>query len=437
MSSAAIKIENISKCFRIGHQETKPDTLVAALKSALMFPITNYKRLIDLTKFIESESSEDVIWALNDISFEVQHGQVFGIIGGNGAGKSTLLKILSGIMDPTKGQATVCGRMGSLLEVGTGFHPELTGRENLYLSGAILGMKKKEITEKFDEIVDFSGIERFIDTPVKRYSSGMQIRLAFSVAAHLDPEILLIDEVLAVGDIEFQKKCLGKMNDVSKGGRTVLFVSHNMTAVNSLCSKGVVLENGKVLYMNDVDKAIKYYLTNNAKEPSGIVKWENLETAPGDNRIKLKSVKVISCGKITGTPGLGEEIDIEIDYWNLEENERRLVSIHLINESGVTVLTSANFDGASITQDSWFHKKYPKGLFRTKCIIPAFLLQDGIYSIHLFINRWIDMAVILNQKDVISFKVEDSLEMRAEYKGKWTGVVRPKLGWCTEKIDLI
>jgi len=241
MSNFSIEIDDLSKRYRIGVKEETHDTFFGAFTSWITSPLSNYNKVKKLSSFNDSNDLRDIIWALKDVSFKVKHGEVLGIIGGNGAGKSTLLKILSGITEPTKGQAIMRGRVGSLLEVGTGFHPELSGRENLYLSGTILGMKKNEIDRKFDEIVDFSGIEKFIDTPVKRYSSGMGVRLAFSVAAHLDPEILLIDEVLAVGDIEFQKKCLGKMDDVSKDGRTVLFVSHNMIAVNSLCSKGILL----------------------------------------------------------------------------------------------------------------------------------------------------------------------------------------------------
>lgn len=286
MSDIAIKVENLSKRYRIGLEEELPDTLVGALTQAVKRPLRNWRRLRKLTHFdderpmtndhptpSDSESSSfvlrrssgseaspsDTLWALRDVSFEVQRGEVVGIIGRNGAGKSTLLKILARITHPTSGRAVINGRVGSLLEVGTGFHPELTGRENIYMNGTLLGMTKAEVERKFDEIVDFSGVEKFIDTPVKRYSSGMRVRLAFSVAAHLDPEILLIDEVLAVGDAGFQKKCLGKMEDVTGEGRTVLFVSHNMGSILELCDRAIFLDKGRLILQGNVDHVVTKY----------------------------------------------------------------------------------------------------------------------------------------------------------------------------------
>lgn len=261
MTDIAIKVENLSKRYRLGSKEEMPDTLLGAMKSWLAAPLANYRNLRRLSHFSQNGHDDpDTIYALKDVSFEVKQGEVVGIIGRNGAGKSTLLKILSRIVEPTSGRAIINGRVASLLEVGTGFHPDLTGRENVYLNGTVLGMSKAEIDRKFDEIVDFSGVEKFIDTPVKRFSSGMQVRLAFAVAAHLEPEILLIDEVLAVGDTEFQKKCLGKMGEVAKEGRTVLFVSHNMAVVESLCTKGTVFETGHMAFWGDPQDAIIFYL---------------------------------------------------------------------------------------------------------------------------------------------------------------------------------
>lgn len=256
-----IKVENVSKRYRIGVQE-KSDTFAGQLKNAITYPVRNFKRITQLKKF-DNENDPSVFWALKDINFEVKQGEVLGIIGRNGAGKSTLLKVLSRITEPTTGSIKIKGRVSSLLEVGTGFHPELTGRDNVYMNGTILGMTKKEIDKKFDEIVAFSGVEQHIDTPVKFYSSGMKVRLGFSVAAHLEPEILIIDEVLAVGDFEFQKRCLGKMDEVAKSGRTVIFVSHNMAAVKSLCTKGIVLDKGKVVFDGNTNDAIDYYLQSN------------------------------------------------------------------------------------------------------------------------------------------------------------------------------
>ena len=259
MSDVAIRVENISKRYRIGVAETKQETLMGTAVSWLKSPFYNFRRLRSLSNFGENGDGEDVIWALKDISFEVKQGEVLGIIGRNGAGKSTLLKVLSRITPPTAGTIELNGRVASLLEVGTGFHPELTGRENVYLNGTILGMTKAEIDRKFDEIVDFSGVEKFIDTPVKRYSSGMNVRLAFSVAAHLEPEVLLIDEVLAVGDVEFQRKSLGRMREVSTDGRTVLFVSHDLGAVQQICSAALVLDEGKTYFIGDTRSAIRAY----------------------------------------------------------------------------------------------------------------------------------------------------------------------------------
>lgn len=262
MSKPIIKINNLSKCYRIGTKERGYKTFREAIIDGISAPFRNLKRLQRLTKFNhngDDARSNDIIWALKDISFEIDEGEVLGIIGKNGAGKSTLLKILSRITEPTGGIIEINGRVSSLLEVGTGFHPELTGRENIFLNGAILGMRKKEIEQKFDEIVNFAEIEKFLDTPVKRYSSGMYVRLAFAVAAHLEPEVLLVDEVLAVGDIAFQKKCLGKMEDVAKGGRTVIFVSHNMGAIRSLCNNAIWLDNGIIIKKGITDEVIKDY----------------------------------------------------------------------------------------------------------------------------------------------------------------------------------
>lgn len=280
MTDVAIKVENLSKRYRIGLEEELPDTLVGALTQAVTRPLRNWRQLQRLTDFdgqrqltndqfppsavcrssgVRTDVNRDTLWALRDVSFEVKRGEVVGIIGRNGAGKSTLLKILACITHPTSGRAIIKGRVGSLLEVGTGFHSELTGRENIYMNGTLLGMTKPEVDRKFDEIVDFSGVETFIDTPVKRYSSGMCVRLAFSVAAHLEPEILLVDEVLAVGDIQFQRKCLGKMGDVAESGRTILFVSHNMAAVKNLCRRAVWLDEGKVKISDAASQVVDRY----------------------------------------------------------------------------------------------------------------------------------------------------------------------------------
>ncbi len=259
----AISVQNLSKAYRIGVKQDSPDTLVGAVKNLVAAPFRNAKRLRRLNTINAEENDSanpDTLWALKDVSFEVNQGDVVGVIGRNGAGKSTLLKVLSRITEPTSGRVVVRGRVSSLLEVGTGFHPELSGRDNIYLNGTILGMTKREIDSKFDEIVEFSGVEKFIDTPTKRYSSGMQVRLAFAVAAHLEPEILIVDEVLAVGDADFQEKCMGKMREVASSGRTVIFVSHNLRSVRALCQKGIVFQSGTVQANGTIDEAISCYV---------------------------------------------------------------------------------------------------------------------------------------------------------------------------------
>jgi len=282
MSDIAIRVNNISKKYLIGNTSSGSlrETIVSVFSA-------------------NSQSKTEDFWALKDISFEVKRGEAIGIIGKNGAGKSTLLKVLSRITEPTKGRVEIDGRVSSLLEVGTGFHPELTGRENVFLNGTILGMKRQEIKDKFDEIVDFSGVEKFLDTPVKRYSSGMKVRLAFAVAAHLEPEILIIDEVLAVGDAEFQKKCLGKMEDVTGEGRTVLFVSHNMSAVKQLCSKGILLNHGKMMEEGEVDKVVNMYLSSGQQastdsivqfEPDASKNFQLLQATLKDEKTEQKNI---------------------------------------------------------------------------------------------------------------------------------------------------
>ena len=258
MDETVISVQGLGKRFRIGTLQASPDSLIQTIWQTLKSPVANYRKLKRLTRF--DKDDETVFWALRNIDFEVRRGEVLGIIGHNGAGKSTLLKILSRITEPTVGEARLLGRVSSLLEVGTGFHPDLTGRENVFMNGTILGMTKKEIDKKFDEILDFSGVEKYVDTPVKFYSSGMKVRLGFAVAAHLEPEILIVDEVLSVGDIGFQRKCIGKMNEVAGSGRTVLFVSHNMAAIENICSTALLLDHGQSIFLGQVKDAVKQYI---------------------------------------------------------------------------------------------------------------------------------------------------------------------------------
>src|SRR5579864_5339919 len=311
MTDVAIRCEGLAKQYRIGERE-RYSTLRDAIANAFTSP---RRRLRSATRH-SSNSSEDLnFWALKDVSFEIKRGEVLGIIGRNGAGKSTLLKILARITEPTSGYADTWGRVGSLLEVGTGFHPELTGRDNIFLNGAILGMRRFEIARKFDEIVAFAEVEKFIDTPVKRYSSGMYVRLAFAVAAHLEPEILFVDEVLSVGDAAFQKKCLGKLGNVSREGRTIVFVSHNMTALQRLCTRVVWLDHGQVIEAGDAGDIIGHYLQTNAVANLESV-WEDNMTAPGNERVRLRSVRVLPQTDPGEPITVHTALRIEFSYFN-------------------------------------------------------------------------------------------------------------------------
>ncbi len=345
MTDIAIKVENLSKRYRIGLEEEQHDTFVSAALAALNRPLRNLGRLRRLTSFDENNSksdirnsnSSDIIWALKDVSFEVKTGEVVGIIGRNGAGKSTLLKILSRITHPTSGRIELQGRVSSLLEVGTGFHPELTGRDNIYLNGTILGMHKVEIDSKFDEIVDFSGVEKFIDTPVKRYSSGMRVRLAFSVAAHLEPEILLVDEVLAVGDAEFQKKCLGKMRSVAKEGRTILFVSHNLGAVNSLTQKCVYLQDGQISAYNDSRSVIDQYLMESIEHQDislGTLDFYRRDSLSVDSPVEITGVWVEESKKEPSEIELGNPFTLFVQLNVIREIRGEILTLKITNIQG-------------------------------------------------------------------------------------------------------
>jgi lipopolysaccharide transport system ATP-binding protein len=353
-SDVAIKVENLGKAYRIGLKEQQHETMLGALAAWVKSPFENYRSVRNLSQFkdattvVSSQSSggppSDILWALKDVSFEVKHGEAVGIIGRNGAGKSTLLKILSRITEPTSGRAGIYGRVGSLLEVGTGFHPDLTGRENVYLNGTILGMKKREVAAKFDEIVDFSGVEKFIDTPVKRYSSGMRVRLAFSVAAHLEPEILVIDEVLAVGDAEFQKRCLGKMGDVTTQGRTVLFVSHNMSAVSQLCDRCFVLSGGEVSFEGKPDEGINYYAqlgnrgSNGNSAPTVRVGGRSPHGKARILRVQVQD----EAGNSANCFGIGEPFRIQLHVQFLQRIPRVALGAEFESSAGLPLLNLRN-----------------------------------------------------------------------------------------------
>jgi lipopolysaccharide transport system ATP-binding protein len=420
----AIRVSHLSKQYKLGGPQEPYHTFRDAIVNSLKAPMNVFRRAPPVEGF----------WALKDVSFEVEQGEVVGIIGRNGAGKSTLLKILSRITSPTEGTVELHGRVGSLLEVGTGFHPELTGRENIYLSGTILGMKRWEIDAKLDEIVKFSEIEKFLDTPVKRYSSGMYVRLGFAVAAHLEPEILIIDEVLAVGDAAFQKKCLGKMGDVAKEGRTVLYVSHNMSTIMTLCSRVILLQEGGIKTEGTPDKVIQQYLINTKQ---GSVVWDTLKDAPGNHIVKLHSVKVIQQGNDQETSDvlISKDIHIELQYWNLSENSKLYAAIWLKTSSGIFVFSSSNHKYISLTEDIWSQKPHPRGLFKSIITIPGNFLNSGLYNVTAIIGTGISNTQIL-EENIVSFEVYDDGEMTKEYFGSWTGpVVRPKLAWETQIVS--
>jgi lipopolysaccharide transport system ATP-binding protein len=366
------------------------------------------------------------VWALRDINFDVRQGEVLGIIGRNGAGKSTLLKILSKVTAPTTGDIKIKGRIASLLEVGTGFHPDLSGRDNIYLNGAILGMTKKEIASKFDEMVDFAGVERYIDTPVKRYSSGMYVRLAFAVAAHLEPEILIVDEVLAVGDAEFQKKCLGKMKDVSeKDGRTILFVSHNMDAIARLCTTGLYLKNGKVVEADKIDIIISSYLQSEKTVISSI-SYSNDEM-PGDDIVRLAKAEVVGVAENNAINfRLDETVGIKIYFEVLKPTGDLVCGFNLYTARDVHILTSHDTENAG--------RYYQPGVYGTIVWIPANLLAEGIHYCGIALMSYKPFTIHLNDVNKVFFNMVDVMvedSVRDRYAGVLPGLVRPLLQWKT------
>jgi lipopolysaccharide transport system ATP-binding protein len=346
----------------------------------------------------------------------VERGEVIGVIGRNGAGKSTLLKMLSRITEPTTGRVELFGRVASLLEVGTGFHPELTGRENIYLNGAILGMKKKEIDAKFDQIVDFAELEQFLDTPVKRYSSGMYMRLAFAVASHLEPEILLVDEVLAVGDAAFQKKCLGKMGAVAKAGRTVVFVSHNLTAVKNLCGRTLRLENGQIVDAGNTEQVVLNYIQTGTQAQMER-RWDDPSSAPGGPDVRLHHVSIGPVAQDEEQPiTVQTSLRLDAAFWNYEPDAVLNFSIVIYNIEGVAIFNTGS--GA---------RSFPSGLVRGSFVIPGDFLNDDTYTVRILIVRDTS-TVLLDMSDVLTFEVQD-VDRTGNWYGKWIGTVRPKFEW--------
>jgi lipopolysaccharide transport system ATP-binding protein len=409
-SDTIIQVEDLSKLYRLGKIGTgslRQDVQRWWYQSILRKEDPFFKAASN-----KGESTE-FLWALRDINFDIKEGEAFAIIGRNGAGKSTLLKILSKVIRPTQGHVLGRGRMNSLLEIGTGFHEELTGRENIYLNGHFLGMKHQEIKGKFDEIVEFSGVSQFIDTPVKRYSSGMYVRLAFAVAAHLEPDILVVDEVLAVGDAEFQKKCLGKMNEASKKeGRTILFVSHNMQAVTNLCHRAMLLQKGKMMQIGTSDKVVNYYLSG-IQQNQLSQQWNDPKAAPGNDIVRVKSVRLVPDLDDPATPiDVRTRLSLEFEFWNYDDGIDLVTGIHLFTQSSECI-----FDVSSKS------KTYSKGLIKGTCTIPGSFLNDGSYYISIIFVKGTSVEVFyLNE--CISFDVEDYRE-NTNWYGKWMGYVRP------------
>jgi lipopolysaccharide transport system ATP-binding protein len=418
--SVAILTDELSKSYRIGEMHGAYGTLRDSLSAAVR----------RMGRRHHGHSHEE-IWALRGVSFEVREGEALGVIGRNGAGKSTLLRILTRITTPTGGRAEIRGRVGSLLEVGTGFHPELTGRENVFLNGSVLGMRQREIQGRFSEIVEFAGVEKFIDTPVKRYSSGMSVRLAFAVAAHLEPEILLVDEVLAVGDAEFQRRCLGRMDDLSQSGRTVLFVSHQMQAVAQLCDRVIWLEKGEIVRDGMSSTVVAEYLQSGLGSGSSR-DWADLDTAPGDALVRLRSVRVVQDGEEASAADVRSLVGIEVGFTVLGADDVAIVpKVKLVDQRGDVVFNAID------TSARW-HEPTPPGEYVATAWIPANLLNEGLISVQVDIVSFVTSGMHHHAGciDAVSFHVQDPGEgdsARGVFTGQWKGVVRPLLEWTTEE----
>ena len=424
MSTTVLRAEGLGKKYRIGAQREQYRTLRDAIVQAAVRPIERLRH-----PGVMAHRSED-LWALRDVSFEVEQGQSVGIIGRNGAGKSTLLKILSGITELTEGRLGIRGRVGSLLEVGTGFHPELTGRENIKLNAAILGMTRADLARRFDEIVAFAEIDRFLDTPVKRYSSGLYIRLAFAVAAYLEPEILVVDEVLAVGDVAFQRKCLGKMQDVAGEGRTVLFVSHNMGAITRLCRRGIWLERGGVVQTDTAEAVVAAYLAAGS-EAGGERVWPDDDSAPGGKKVRLRAVRILNEeGDVVSIVDMRKRMFVEVDYHVLEPIDKLRVTLRLLTMDGTIVL--ATTDRAD---EEWRDRPRPPGDYTSRCALPGKLLNSTNYSVGVYSDIPF-VESLYRYESAVTFSVEDTGGAGGEHGETWPGAVRPELEWTISRNDV-
>ncbi|MEM9553873.1 MAG: ABC transporter ATP-binding protein [Acidobacteriota bacterium] len=423
----ALRVEGLGKRYRVGRREQRHDTLVGAVLAALRAPVANLRTLRRLSRFDDDGLEDDVLWALHDISFEVEQGEVIGVIGHNGAGKSTLLKLLSRITEPSAGRAVIEGRVASLLEVGTGFHPELTGRENIYLNGSVLGMTRAEIEAKFDQIVAFAEVERFVDTPVKRYSSGMKVRLAFAVAAHLEPEILLVDEVLAVGDLRFQQKSLGKMNEVSRHGRTVLFVSHHMGAISTLCPRCIWLHRGRLRLDGPTDQVIAAYVREGS-QLGGARLFDDEPLAQTDELV-IRGLSLRGAdGTSSGSIDVRRPFGIEIEYEVLRPMTHCRIGVFVQTHSGTIV-----FDSYDADHEEYFGPRVP-GRYVSRAEVPGDFLMPGGYA--LTINADITgVKRLIRLENALLFEVYDTGAVGTEIGGRRRGVVLPKLDWRVRPLD--
>lgn len=420
MEQPVVKIQNVSKKYRIGGLHPGYMTFREMIGDLFAAPLRRLRNGGD---------SHQELWALTDVNLEVRQGEPIGIIGHNGAGKSTLLKILSRITKPTRGQVEILGRIGSLLEVGTGFHPDLTGRENVYLNGAILGMRRAEIDRKFDEIVAFAELEKFIETPVKFYSSGMYVRLAFSVAAHLEPEILIMDEVLAVGDAAFQQKCLDKMHSIRQRGHTIFFVSHNMPAVTRLCKRVILLEGGRVRADGEPHSVVNEYISS-TRESGAAREWVDGAEAPGDSVVRLRSVRVCNeRGETTAAIDVRRPLRIEVTYDVLDAGHVLLPTLELYNEHGTEVFSTHD------TGEVWRRRERPIGRYISSVAIPGNLLAEGSLMAHVSVMSHFPATILhARETNAVAFQVIDSQQgdtARGDYLGPMPGVVRPLLQWDT------
>jgi lipopolysaccharide transport system ATP-binding protein len=427
MSDIAIRADRLGKQYSIGAFKSNQN-LREAIKESVKAPFRRASKFLHGHATGASELDEK-IWALRDVSFEIKKGEATGIIGRNGAGKSTLLKVLSRITEPTSGVAEVQGRVGSLLEVGTGFHPELTGRENIFLNGAILGMKRVDIRTKFDEIVAFSEVDKFIDTPVKHYSSGMYLRLAFSVAAHLDPDVLIIDEVLAVGDAAFQRKCLNQMQKVGEVGKTVLFVSHNMPAITRFCKRALVIDQGHIVDDAPASEAVMRYLGMDGSENLGGKEWKDRGAAPSGSHARLLSIRISSeLGETLHSVDIRRPFGIEVTWEVIRDGMSMAPHFSISNQDNQRVFVTVDLD------PEWRGKDRLRGKYASTAWVPGNLMAEGLFyvSVHIFGHQ--EQSLQLSVHSALSFQVVDTLDgdsARGDYGKDFPGIIRPLLKWNT------